>query len=140
MMQWVPFGATIDEFRAHVRTFRAVFPHVSMLFGPGGYGLYMMGSDQPMVFDEATIREVLARPGILEDISSAYDSPAKTIDAWVSRINGIRWIADDQVDRFTGSGPLITDDHPLPEYFLLRRLLNPDVPQAGPGLLQSLTR
>ena len=44
------------------------------------------------------------------------------------------------MDRFAGSGPLITDDRPLPEYFLLRRLLNQDVPQAHPGLLLSLTR
>jgi hypothetical protein len=110
-----------------------------MVFGPGGYGLYMMGSDQAMVFDDATIREVLGRPGILADISSAYDSPAQTIDAWVAKIDGLRWIADDQVDAFVGAGPLITDDHPLPEYFLLRRLFNQNVPQAGPGYLRSLT-
>jgi spermidine synthase len=139
MMQWVPYGATLDEFRAHVRTFRSVFPHVTMVFGPGGYGLYMMGSDQPMVFDDATTREVLGRPGILADISSAYDSQVKTIDAWVARIDSLRWIADDQVDAFVGPGPLITDDHPLPEYFLLRRLFNQNAPYAGPGLLQSLT-
>jgi len=140
MMQWVPYGASLDEFKAHLRTFRTVFPHVSMVFGPGGYGMYMMGSDQPMVFDDATIRAVLGRPGILADISSAYDSPAKTIDAWVSRIDALRWISDDEVDRFVGSGPLVTDDHPLPEYFLLRRLFNQNVPFAGPGLLQSMTR
>jgi hypothetical protein len=140
MMQWVPYGAALDEFKAHLRTFRSVFAHVSMVFGPGGYGLYMMGSDQPMVFDDATIREVLGRPGILADISSAYDSRVKTIDAWVARIDGLRWIADDKVDEFVGSGPLITDDHPLPEYFLLRKLFNKNVPFAGPGLLQSLTR
>jgi spermidine synthase len=139
MMQWVPYGATIEEFKAHVRTFRTVFPHVSMVFGPGGYGLYMMGSDQPMVFDDATIREVLGRPGILADVSSAFDSPAKTVDAWVTKIDQLRWIADDEVDRFVGSGPLVTDDHPLPEYFLLRRLFNQTVPLASPGLLQSLT-
>jgi spermidine synthase len=138
MMQWVPYGSTIDEFRAHVRTFASVFPHVSLVFGPGGYGMYMMGSDQPMTYDEATIREVLGRPGILADISSAYDSPERTIDGWMARINALRWIDDDQVSTFAGSGPLITDDHPLPEYFLLRRLFNPDVPYAGPGYLQSL--
>jgi hypothetical protein len=31
------------------------------------------------------------------------------------------------VDAYVGPGPLITDDRPLPEYFLLRRLLNLDV-------------
>ena len=139
MMQWVPYGATIDEFRAHVRTFRAVFPHVSMVFGPGGYGMYMMGSDEPMTFDDAVTREVLGRPGILQDISSAYDSPAKTIDDWVARIDSLRWISDAAIDAFVGPGPLITDDRPLTEYFLLRRFLNPGVPQAGPGLLRSMT-
>jgi spermidine synthase len=140
MMQWVPYGATIDEFRAHVRTFRSVFPHVSMVFGPGGYGMYMMGSDEPMTYDEATMRSVLERPGILADISSAYDSKIKTVDAWIARIAQLRWIDDDAIDAFTGSGPLITDDHPLPEYFLLRRVFNQHVPDAGPGYLLSLTR
>src|SRR5262245_11216740 len=45
MMQWLPTGATLDEVRAQLRTFRSVFPHVTTLFGPGGYGTYMLGSD-----------------------------------------------------------------------------------------------
>src|SRR4029078_11367216 len=36
MMQWVPNGATQDEFKAHIRTFRSVFAHVTMVRGPGG--------------------------------------------------------------------------------------------------------
>ncbi len=96
MMQWIPYGATIDEFKAHVRTFRSVFPHMTILFGPGGFGLFMMGSDEPMTLDEAAIREVLARPGVLEDISSAYDSPAKTVDGWITQIDGLTWISDER--------------------------------------------
>jgi spermidine synthase len=140
MMQWVPYGATLEELKAHLRTFRSVFPHVLMVFGPGGYGMYMLGSDQPMTFDEPTMREVLARPGILEDISSAFDSPAKTIDSWVARIGQLRWIADEEMDAFVGSGPLVTDDHPLPEYFLLRRLFNQADHQVGPSQLLAATR
>ena len=122
MMQWTPHGGSIDEFKAHLRTFHAVFPHVTIVNGPGGYGYYLLGSDDPMVFTEAAIREVLGRPGILTDVSSAYDSPETTVDGWVRRIGSLLWMADDQVTAFTGNGPLITDDHPLPEYFLLRRL------------------
>ena len=62
-MQWTPYGSSVDEFKAHLRTFHAVFPHVLIAFGPGGYGFYLFGSDQPMAFDDATIDEVLARPG-----------------------------------------------------------------------------
>ncbi len=140
MMQWIPYGSTLAEFQAHVRTFKNVFPHVSIVFGAGGYGMYMMGSADPLIYDEATMREVLGRPGILEDISSAYDSPESTIDGWIGRINGLRWIDDAAVDTFKGTGPLVTDDRPMPEYFLLRRFFNPTEGQVGPSELQRLTR
>jgi spermidine synthase len=140
MMQWLPTGATLDEFRAQLRTFRAAFPHVTTLFGPGGYGTYMLGSDQPMAFDDAQTAEVLSRPGILADISSAYDSREHTVDGWIRRIDGLRWISDEQVDEFAGVGPLITDDRPLPEYFLLRHwLFEPNEPLVGPDQLRAAT-
>jgi spermidine synthase len=128
MMQWVPTGATLDEFKAHVRTFRAVFSHVMLIRGPGGYGTYMLGSDEPMAFDDAAIAAVLGRPGVLEDISSAYDSKEHTIEGWTKRIDSLIERSDAELDAYVGDGPLITDDRPLPEYFLLRRLLNVDIP------------
>ncbi len=139
MMQWTPYGSTVDEFRAHVRTFSSVYPHVLIAIGPGGYGFFMLGSDQPMQFDDATIRAVLARPGILDEISSAYDSPVKTVDGWAAKIPSLVWIADDEVSKFVGNGPLITDDRPLPEYFLLRRLFGDSSPRATPDVLFRLT-
>ena len=75
MMQWVPYDQTLDEFKAHVRTFDDVFQNMMVAAGPGGFGYYMFGSDQPFGFTDANMRSVLARPGVLEDISSAYDSP-----------------------------------------------------------------
>jgi spermidine synthase len=135
MMQWTPYGGTVEEFQAHVRTFDRVFAHVMLAFGPGGYGLFFMGSDEPMSIDDATLREVLARPGILEDISSAYDSPETTIDGWAEQIESLVWITDDEVTAFAGEGPLITDDQPLPEYFLLRRWLGSASPRMTPAEL-----
>jgi spermidine synthase len=135
MMQWTPYGSTVDEFKAHLRTFQAVFPHVLIAFGPGGYGFFLFGSEEPMSFDDGAIDDVLARPGILREISSAYDSPESTVDGWRNRIHGLVWIADDQVARYVGDGPLITDDRPLPEYFLLRRLFGPASPRVTPNEL-----
>ena len=120
MMQWVPYGQTLDEFKAHVRTFRAVFPNVIVAQGPGGYGFFMFGSDRPIDFDEASIREVLARPGILADMTSAFDSPKLDVDGWVGAIPQLIRLKGDEVAAFAGPGPLITDDRPLPEYFFLR--------------------
>ena len=76
MMQWVPFGAPEEDFKDHVRTFASVYPNVMVIRGAGGYGAYMLGSDEPLSMDPDVIREILARPGVLADISSAYDSPA----------------------------------------------------------------
>jgi spermidine synthase len=122
MVQWTPTGSSEAEFKAHVRTFHAVFPHMIMAAGPGGYGDYMIGSDEPIAFEPDVMREVLGRPGILADISSAYDSKESTVDGWIRRIERQVWMTDTEIDAFTGDGPLITDDRPLPEYFLLRRL------------------
>jgi spermidine synthase len=122
MMQWVPYGAPEAEFKEHIRTFAAAFPEVEVIRGAGGYGVYMLGSEEPLEFDADAVRAVLARPGVLEDISSAYDSPARTVDDWVEVVGRQRWLDDDGARAYAGDGPLITDDHPRPEYFLLRRL------------------
>ncbi len=146
MMQWTPYGAPENEFKDHLRTFAAVFPYVMVVKGAGGYGAYLMGSEQPITLDPAAARDVLARPGVLEDISSAYDSPASTIDEWLAVIQRQTWFPDaEALHAYVGEGPLITDDRPRPEYFLMRRLADgrrsligsepgdapPDVPAAA---------
>ena len=126
MMQWLPYGAPEVEFKDHIRTFAAVFPHVLVVQGAGGYGVYMLGAEDPIELDEDIAREILSRPGVLEDISGAYDSPTTTIDGWLDVIRQQTWLDDDGVDAYVGDGPLITDDRPRSEYFLLRRVLGID--------------
>ena len=139
MMQWIPYGPNLSEFKAHVRTYHDVFPHVILAFGPAGSGLYMLGSEQPIAFDPATIRQVLSRPGIVEDLSSAFDSPRHDLTGWAMAIPTLIWVQGDQVARFAGTGPLVTDDRPLPEYFLLRDRFGPPSPPVSYSLLRSLT-
>ena len=122
MMQWTPHGTDRGEFERHLRTFAAVFPQVLVLRGPGGYGNYFLGSETPIELTDAGIRKVLERPGVLDDISSAYDSPQSTMEGWAAFIPTLVAVPSDQVTGRAGPGPLITDDRPLPEYFLLRRL------------------
>ncbi len=122
MMQWTPYGTTAEDLKEHIRTFASVFPHVIAVRGFAGYGFYMLGAMQPLDLDPAIAAEVLARPGVLEDISGAFDSPTSTVDGWLAEIGRQTWLVDDQVREYAGSGPLITDDEPRPEYFLLREL------------------
>ncbi len=86
MMQWIPYGQTIDEFKAHVRTYAAVFPHVIIAFGPGGAGTYMLGSNDPISFTPEAIQSVLSRPGVVQDISSTANAPEYTLAGWEAKI------------------------------------------------------
>jgi spermidine synthase len=123
MMQWTPHGTDRGEFERHLRTFAAVFPEVLVLRGPGGYGNFLLGSEEPIELTDEGIRMVLERPGVLADISSAYDSPQSSLEGWATFIPTLVTVPSDHVAPRAGDGPLITDDRPLPEYFLLRRLV-----------------
>ena len=129
LMQWVPMGQTLDEFLAHVRTFLAVFPNVRVIAGPGGAGFYLLGSEGSVDLEPTPMRAALERPGVLDDVNEAPDSENRTVGQWVATINELTWASGDQLRAAVGDGPLITDDRPLPEYFILRRLADPDVRQ-----------
>ncbi len=140
MVQWVPYGQTMDEFLAHVRTFEQVFPNVRVIAGAGGYGFYMIGSDGSVDFDPANMAAALERPGVLDDVNSAPDSHQRTVADWVATLQGLNWASGDQLRAAVGDGPLVTDDRPLPEYFLLRRLSDPNAPRLTFGALRDLLR
>lgn len=125
MMEWVPYGATVPEFHAIVRTFASVFAHVLIVRGPGGHGFFMFGSADPLDLTQAGLLSALQRPGIAADLSATSDAPVKGASAWAAYLPSQVWLHDAQVMRYAGSGPLVTDDHPLPEYFLLRHTFDP---------------
>jgi spermidine synthase len=122
MMQWTPYGTAEADLKEHIRTFATVYPHVIAVRGFAGYGFYMLGSMQPITLDPVAAASVLERPGVLEDISGAFDSPVSTVDDWIDLIRERTWLVGDEVRSYAGTGPLITDDEPRPEYFLLREL------------------
>ena len=138
MVQWVPYGQTLDEFLAHVRTFSSVFANVRVIAGAGGYGFYMIGSDGPVDLTAGGISAVLDRPGVLADVNGAPDSHQRSADQWTQMLLGLTWASGDQLRAAVGPGPLITDDRPLPEYFLIRRLTHPDAPLVNLGGLRAL--
>jgi spermidine synthase len=140
VLQWLPFNVSIDEIMTHIRTFDSVFPEVTIAFGPAGYGMYMLGSDQPIAFDRDAIRAVLERPGVLDDLSSAYDSPEQTIDGWTRQIDDATWLTGPAVMAFVGEGPTVTDDRPVSEYFLVRTFGGDDSGVAGPATLRGAAR
>ncbi len=138
MVQWVPYGQTLDEFLAHVRTFLQVFPNVRVIAGAGGYGFYMIGSDGSVDLDPALMSAALDRPGVLADLNGAPDSRGRTTEQWIATLQGNTWAAGDALRTAVGDGALITDDRPLPEYFLIRRLTQGHVTGLNLGALRAL--
>jgi hypothetical protein len=145
MMEWIPYDQTVDEFKAHVRTFHSVFEHDILVFGPGESGMYMFGSAQPLEFTPDNVRSILSRPGIVADVASSPLAPTTSldVDTWTGVIMGQVWIQGDKVAKFAGDAPLITDDRPYTEYYLVRqtlsRLFGPRSPKMGQSTLQAAT-
>jgi spermidine synthase len=122
MMQWVPLHPGSGDLTAHLRTFRAIFPRTVVALGPGGNGVFMLGSSDPITFDESAIRAVIDRPGVLANLNETPDAPVRTTDEWVDLIPQLIWLNGDEIDAYVGRGPKVTDDRPFSEYFILRRL------------------
>ena len=110
-----------------------------VIAGAGGYGFYMIGSDGSVDLTPEGLQAVLERPGVLDDVNGAPDSNNRTATEWVNTLLGLTWAANDELRTAVGDGPLITDDRPLPEYFILRRLAEPDAPRMTLGNLRALT-
>lgn len=136
MMEWMPYDQTVDEFRSHVQTFAKIFPHVTIVFGPGGNGVFMLGSQDAMAFEPARMRDVLSRPGVAADLAATPDARESSVDDWVRLLLSKVWLTDEDVRGFAGDAPLITDDRPLTEYFLLRSLFGSRSPGMSEGNLR----
>ena len=137
MMQWVPLGQTVDEFRAAVRTFASVFPDVIVAVGPGGNGYFMLGSDGAApLWTRGT-----SGPSCRGPVSSVT-FPRRTTRPtdFNGRLGASRsrplCVSQGRASwRSPAPGHLITDDSPLPEYFLLRQTFGAPSPDLTPQSL-----
>jgi spermidine synthase len=107
------------EQQLFLRTFRASFPYMTVMEGPRAEGLYMLGSDSAMIFHASTIEHVFGSAAARADLANAPDYPRVATSSWPRRLHRLVWLTNGQVNAYTGPGPLLTDDHPLSEYFLL---------------------
>jgi spermidine synthase len=105
--------------RLLLRTFRSAFRYMSVVYAPRPFGTYVLGSQAPISFTPAAISQVFGSSAARGDLRGAPDFRPRTTAEWTSIVRSSVWLTDSQVNRYTGTGPLITDDHPLTEYFLL---------------------
>jgi spermidine synthase len=103
-----------------LRTFRSVFPYMTVVYDPlNRGGTYILGSQAPIALSPAALQATFGSPAAQADLAGAPDFPVESTAQWVSIIGGSVWLTNNQVNAYTGAGPLLTDDHPLTEYFML---------------------
>jgi spermidine synthase len=108
-----------DDRKLLIRTFRASFRYVTVIRGLAPYGMYMVGSQAPIHLRAKDIMRVFGTRAARVDLAGAPDFHAVPTAAWPGILDKLVWMRNSQVTRFVGSGPLLTDDHPLIEYSLL---------------------
>ncbi|MBX3729927.1 MAG: fused MFS/spermidine synthase [Candidatus Sumerlaeia bacterium] len=109
---WVPLAGLSDEaFRIVVRTFRAVFPDMTVWYfanQPTHYCLFI-GQKGGLRISYADVLAALENNAILDDLDEiGLREPAKIVSSFVTDQRGI--------DTYIGDGPLNTEDFPIIEF------------------------
>jgi spermidine synthase len=117
LQMWIPkAGGPIAT--AALRSLRESFPYVRCFMTPNRYGLYMLGSMQPI--DRCSPAEMAARlpPAAVRDLLEW--SPTPDVQQYLSVVLFPEILVDATLQQ--KNEIRITDDHPYNEYFLLRQL------------------
>ncbi len=102
------------EFKMIVRTFQEVFPHTTLWTDPVyRENCVLVGTEMPLRIDLTRYAERLARPEVQADLA-AFD-----LDQ-IGFLGGFL-MGENHVRLFSRDGELNTDDHPIMEFFSLRR-------------------
>ncbi len=114
VFQWFFRGTDPMDFMMLVNTFRVSFPYVAYFGSPNGIGLFAVGSNSPIVFDKAVAGKRLEdNPRALTDLNEW--------NKW--DLSGLMklYVKDPaQINDSVKDKPIITDNYPRTEYFLLR--------------------
>ena len=105
VVQWV--DGSDAEWRLVARTFLSVFPDATLWAD----GSLLVGTKQPLRIDAGDFTVKLAAPGLADALRSIglnrYEDLVELFRA-----------GPDELRRWLGEGPILTDDRPILEYFL----------------------
>lgn len=104
-VQW--FAGTDAEFRLVLRTFASVFHYVTLWDN----GTLLVGTKQPLVLSPSDFNWKLQIPELRDALASI---DIRSFDDLLHLYRA----GPDEVRRYVGDGPLLTDDRPILEYFL----------------------
>ena len=105
VLQWA--AGTDAEYKTIARTFLSVFPATTVW----GDGTLLVGTVEPLRLRRSDFERKLKDPGRAQALR---DLGAESFD----RLLALYRAGPEELRAFVGSGPLLTDDRPLVEYFL----------------------
>jgi spermidine synthase len=105
MVQWVSPG-TAFEHSLIIRTFLQAFPYATLWLG----GDLLIGSTTRLAFSRAELETRLTDPGARASLAEVGFNHAQDV---LAQFRG----TSDQLHVYAGGGPVLTDDHPILEYF-----------------------
>jgi spermidine synthase len=109
MVQWFHLYEMNDEvFRAALRTYLSVFPHVT-LWNVVDTDVLLVGSAEPLAPDFSAMERRFLSPAVWDDLRRAEFSTLTTLLALQSA-------SEETVRAMAGEGPLNTDARPILEY------------------------
>ncbi|HKY31841.1 MAG TPA: fused MFS/spermidine synthase, partial [Candidatus Polarisedimenticolia bacterium] len=108
--QWLQlYGMSPDDLRALMRTFQDVFPHVAVFKTIEDADLVLVGAAAPLSFDREEMQRRMARLDVNLDLRRvSARTPEDVLSYFI--------MGSAEVRRFTGDGPLNTDDNALIEF------------------------
>jgi spermidine synthase len=116
-VEWVPIhGLSVAEFKIITRTFQSVFPHASMwvVYGVDEQARFvsyvlLAATPEPLKIDVAKLQDRLSAEPVRRDLEPyGLHTPAGFLDSFLC--------AEGTLRRWTGDGPVNTDDLPFTQY------------------------
>jgi spermidine synthase len=106
MLQWIG-DREVTPYKLIMRTVLEAFPHATLWAN----GSLMVGTREPLRLDRASLERRLADPAIQADLAEIG------IDGYDALLN-LYTAGPREMRAFVGTGDILTDDHPLVEYYL----------------------
>jgi spermidine synthase len=103
-LQWIGHRPA-TQYRLIMRTFLSVFPNATLWFDGG----LMVGSLVPLKIDRQQLATKRANPVIASALDDIGLQDFSTLASWYTA-------GSEEMHRFVGEGPILTDDRPLVEY------------------------
>lgn len=111
MVQWIHgYGVSPEDLAMVMRTFRSIFPHMSVwTTGVSMEDFLMVGSEEPVVFDPGLWRRKLGQKEVREDLARIDFEKGEDL-------LGYFLLDEKAVGKFVGEGWLQTDNYPFLEF------------------------